>query len=54
MVERRFLAARGVAATHRRPTPPALARIPDARSRGRRLRLGRSQPRIDGHHRSTI
>jgi hypothetical protein len=54
MVDRQFLAARMVAATHRRLAPPALARIPDARSHGRRPRLGRSHRRIDGNGRSTI
>jgi hypothetical protein len=54
MAERQFLAAREVAATHRRLAPPALSRIPDTRSLGRRPRLGRSHPRIGGHHRSTI
>jgi hypothetical protein len=54
MVDRQFLAAREVAATHRRMAPPELARIPDTRSLGRRPRLGRSHPRIDGYHRSAI
>ncbi len=54
MGDRQFLAARAVAATHRRMAPPELARIPDTRSRGRRPRLGLSHPRIDGHHRSPI
>jgi hypothetical protein len=54
MADRQFLAARVVAATHRRMAPPSLARIPDTRSIGRRPRLGRSHPRIDGNHRSTI
>jgi hypothetical protein len=43
-----------VAATHRRMTPPSLARIPDTRSIGRRPRLGRSHPCIDGQHGSVI
>jgi hypothetical protein len=54
MVDRQFLVARMVAATRRRMAPPVLARIPDTRSHGRRPRLGRSDPRIDGHHRSII
>jgi hypothetical protein len=54
MVDRQFLAAREVAATHRRMAPHEFARIPDTGSLGRRPRLGRSHPRIDGHHRSTI
>jgi hypothetical protein len=53
MVDRQFLAAREVAATLRRMTPPSLARIPDTHSIGRRPRLGLSHPRI-GHYRSTI
>src|SRR4029450_13783322 len=32
MVDRQFLAAREVAATHRRLAPPSLARVPDTRS----------------------
>jgi len=54
MVDRQCIAARMVAATHRRLAPPVLARIPDTRSHGRRPRLGRGHPRIGGHHRSTI
>jgi hypothetical protein len=54
MVDRQFLAARAVAETRRRLAPPALARIPDTRSHGRRPRLGLSHPRIDGNYRSTI
>jgi hypothetical protein len=54
MADWQFLAARMVAATHRRLAPPALARIPDTRSHGRRPRLGRSHPRIDGHYQSAI
>jgi hypothetical protein len=54
MTDRQFLAAREVVATHRRMAPPSLARIPDTRSIGRRPRLGRSHPRIDGHYRSAI
>jgi len=54
MTDRQFLAAREVAATHRRLAPPSLARIPDTCSIGRRPRLGRSHPRIDGHDRSVI
>jgi len=54
MVDRQFLAAREVAATRRGMAPPALARIPDTRSRGRRPWLARSHPRIDDHYRSTI
>jgi len=54
MVDRRFLAARMVAETHRRLAPPSLARIPDARSDGRRPRLGLGHPRIDGNYRSAI
>jgi hypothetical protein len=52
MVDRQCIVARMVAATLRRMAPPVLARIP--RSHGRRPRLGRSHPRIGGHHRSTI
>jgi len=52
MTDRQFLAAREVAATHRRLAPPSLARIPDTCSIGRRPRLGRSHPRIDEHNRS--
>jgi hypothetical protein len=54
MVDRQFLAARMVAETHRRLTPPALARIRDTRSDRRRPRLGLGHPRIDGNYRSTI
>jgi len=54
MVDRQFHAARVVAETHRRMTPPVLARIPDTRSGGRRPRLGLSHPRIGGNYRSTI
>jgi hypothetical protein len=54
MVDRQYLTARAVTATHRRMAPPSLARIPDTRSIGRRFRLGRSHPRIDEHPRSTI
>jgi len=54
MVDRQFLVARLVAETQRRMAPPALARMPDTRSDGRRPRLGLSHPRIDGHYRSTI
>jgi hypothetical protein len=54
MVDRQFLAARMVAETQRRLAPPALARIPDATSDGRRPRLDLSHPRIDGNRRSTI
>jgi hypothetical protein len=54
MADRQFLAAREAAATHRRMTPPSLARIRDTRSIGRRPRLGRSHSRIGGHYRSTI
>jgi hypothetical protein len=54
MVDRQFLVARLVAETPRRLTPPLLARIPDTRSDGRRLRLGLSHPCIDGNYRSTI
>jgi len=53
MVDRQFLAARQVPETRRRMAP-ALARIPDTRSDGRRPRLGLSHPRIDGNYRSTI
>jgi hypothetical protein len=48
MVDRQFLAARMVAATHRRLAPPALARMLNTRSHGRRPRLSRNHPRIDG------
>jgi hypothetical protein len=54
MVDRQLLAARPVAETRRRMTPPALARMSDTRSDGRRPRLGLSHPRIDGNYRSTI
>jgi len=54
MVDRQFLVARLVAETQRRMAPPALARMPDTRSDGRRPRLGLSHPRIDGNYRSTI
>jgi hypothetical protein len=54
MVDRQFLAARMVAETQRRLALPALARIPDTSSDGRRPRLDFSYPRIDGNHRSTI
>jgi len=54
MTDRQFLAAREVAATHRRLAPPSLARIPDTRSIGRRPRLGRSHPRITDDYRSVI
>jgi hypothetical protein len=54
MVDRQLRAARVVAETLRRLAPPALARIPDTRSNGRRPRLGLSHPRIDGSHRPTI
>jgi hypothetical protein len=54
MIDRQCIAARMVAPTHRRLAPPALARISDIGSHGRRPRLGRSHPRIDGHYRSTI
>jgi hypothetical protein len=54
MIDRQFLVARLVAETHRRLAPPALARIPDTRSDGRRPRLGLSHPRIDGNDRSVI
>jgi hypothetical protein len=54
MVDRQFLAAQEVAATHLRMAPPSPARIPDMHSIARRPRLGRSHPRIDAHHRSTI
>jgi hypothetical protein len=54
MVDRQLLAARMVAATRRRLAPPAFARMPDTRSRGRRPRLGLSHSRIDGNYRSTI
>jgi len=54
MADRQFLAARVVAETLRRMTPPVLARIPDTRSDGRRPRLGLSHPRIDGNYRSAI
>jgi hypothetical protein len=54
MTDRRYMAAREVAATRRRMAPPSLARIPDTRSIGQRPRLGRSHPRIDRHHRSAI
>jgi hypothetical protein len=47
MLGRQSIAAREVAATHRRMAPPSLARIPETRSLGRRPRLGRSDPRID-------
>jgi len=54
MADRQFLVARLVAETQRRTAPPALARMPDTRSDGRRPRLGLSHPRIDGNYRSTI
>jgi hypothetical protein len=54
MVNWHFRAAREVPATHRRMAPPSFARIPDTRSIGRRPRLGRSHPRIDGQYQSTI
>jgi len=54
MVDRQFLAAREVAETHRRLTPPVLARIPDTRLDGRRPLLGVSHPRTDDNYRSTI
>jgi len=54
MVDRQSLVARAVAETQRRMTPPALARMPDTRSDGRRPRLALSHPRIDGNYRSTI
>jgi hypothetical protein len=54
MVDRQFLAAREVAATHRRLAPPSLTRIPDTRSLGRGPLAGLSHPRIDGNYRSTI
>jgi hypothetical protein len=54
MADRQFLAARGVAETHRWLAPPSLARIPDTRSVGRRPRLGLGHPRIDGNYRSAI
>jgi len=54
MADRQFLVARVVAETRRRMAPPVLARIPDTRSNGRRLRLGLSHPRIDGQYRSAI
>jgi hypothetical protein len=54
MLNRQFLAAREVAATRRRLAPPALARMSNTRSDGRRPLLGRDHPRIDGHYRSSI
>jgi len=54
MVDRQLLVARLVAETHRRMAPPALARMPDTRSDGRRPRLGLSHPGIDGNYRSAI
>jgi hypothetical protein len=54
MGDPRFLAAREVAATHRRLAPASLARIADTRSLGPRFLLGLSHPRIDGNHRSPI
>jgi hypothetical protein len=54
MPDQQCIAAREVAATHRRMAPPSLARIPDTRSLGRRPRLGLSHPRIGGHYRSGI
>jgi hypothetical protein len=54
MVDRQFLAARLVAETRRRLAPPALVRIADTSSDGRRPRLDLSHPRIDGNYRSTI
>jgi hypothetical protein len=54
MADRQFFVARVVPETRRRLAPPALARIPDTRSDGRRPRLGLSHPRIDDNYRSTI
>jgi hypothetical protein len=54
MPDRQLFAARMVAETRRRLAPPALARIPDTRSAGRRPRLGLGHPRIDESHRSGI
>ncbi|MGH3136728.1 MAG: hypothetical protein ACRDPV_09585 [Gaiellaceae bacterium] len=54
MADGQFLVARLVAETRRRLAPPVLARIPDTRSHGRRLRLGLRHPRIDGNFRSAI
>jgi len=54
MVDRQYIAAPEVAATLRRVAPPSVARIADTRSFGRRPRLGRTHPGIDGHYRSTI
>jgi hypothetical protein len=54
MVERQFLVARLVAETRRRLAPPVVARIPETRSDGRRLRLGVSHPRSDCNYPSTI
>jgi len=54
MADRQSNAAREAAATHRRMSPPSLARIPDTRSIGRRPRLGRGHPRIDADSRSAI
>jgi hypothetical protein len=54
MVDRQFLAARLVAETRLRLAPPALARVPDTNSGGRRPRLGLSHPRIEANYRSTI
>jgi hypothetical protein len=54
MVDRQFHAARLVAETRRRLAPPALARIADTNSDGRRPRLGLNHPRIDANYRSTI
>ena len=54
MIGRQLLVARLVAETRRRMAPPALTRIPDTRSDGRRPLLGLSHPRIDGDYLPTI
>ena len=54
MVDRQLHVAPEVAATRRQMAPPALLRMPDTNSVGRRPWLGRSHPGIDGHYRSTI
>jgi hypothetical protein len=54
MNDRHRVAAREVATRRRRMAPFSLARIPDPRSLGRRLRLGRSQPRLDATYRSAV
>jgi len=54
MLDRQCTGARLVAETHRWLGPPALARIPDTRSAGRRPQLGLGHPRIDANYRPTI